>query len=173
MCLFSVTAAKQKTLMRGGRRRQYIRAPSRLPSMKSDDGKFWQIAADPASPGLAASLLRPVALCSAERTITSSVGLDVFEMRSQSKDLSLGSAAPIQLAPTNKQRGDWTAQNKLFETVGERACSVAGGFLRLMIYLQEHTCSHFDCVANRATDDQHQHKVSPKFVERNTNNCFR
>ncbi|KAI4831707.1 hypothetical protein KUCAC02_001236, partial [Chaenocephalus aceratus] len=75
------------------------------------------------------SLLRPVALCSAERTITSSVGLDVFETRSQSKDLSLGSAAPIQLAPTNKQRGDWTAQNKLFETMchlSERLQSSAG-----------------------------------------------
>eukprot|EP00064_Thunnus_orientalis_P017216 superscaffoldBa00003602_g17296 len=54
------------------------------------------------------------------RAITSFAGLDVFETKSRGKESGFGSAVLIEDAPTNKQRGDLTAQNKSlpFETVG-------------------------------------------------------
>lgn len=53
--------------------------------------------------------------------------LDVSETRSRGKDLRLGSAAAYRVfPPTNKQRGDLTAQNTLFETVGVRGTQHRG-----------------------------------------------
>lgn len=138
MCLFSVTAAKQKTLMRGGRRHEYIRAPRRRrrrPSTRPSIDEKWRWKAltnrtGSRLPWARARLplaLRPVGSSAVFRkqrgAITSSAGLDVLETR------KIWDSVPRRPSRTprlinNEGIGQKKNKPRRFETAGPRGRGV-------------------------------------------------
>lgn len=163
------------------KRRKYIRAPRRLPV----DEK-WRWIPAPLSSNWAASRASargPFALFRGEEGYHKPGWLRSVWDEKLGQRFGIWFCDAHRERPTNKQRGDLTAQNKLllFETVGVWGRSIEGDFHlfpandpppKIYIFLDFH-CLLGNLFANWATGDKELCKVSVKFVKLNTNMCFK